>query len=90
MNQPLPGPRPVPGPVPGPRPAAPPDESAHTVDPDKIRRQVTELLEQADDIAASVGDDADGEALAQLARQAHLLEKAHGVLTDALEKVDRA
>ncbi|ORM31908.1 hypothetical protein BFL43_17025 [Williamsia sp. 1135] len=60
------------------------------MDPDEIRRQVSELLEQADDIAASVGDTADSEALAQLARQAHLLEKAHGVLTDALEKVDRA
>jgi ElaB/YqjD/DUF883 family membrane-anchored ribosome-binding protein len=86
MNQPLPGPRPVPGP----RPAASPDEPAHTVDPDEIRRQVSELLEQADDIAAAVGDAADSEALAQLARQAQLLEKAHGVLTDALEKVDRA
>jgi ElaB/YqjD/DUF883 family membrane-anchored ribosome-binding protein len=60
------------------------------VDPDEIRRQVSELLEQADDIAAAVGDTADSEALARLARQAHLLEKAHAVLTDALEKVDRA
>lgn len=90
MNQPLPGPRPVPGPVPGPRPGAESIESAHTVDPDEVRRRVSELLEQADDVAAAVGDVADRDALAQLARQAQLLEKAHEVLTDALEKVDRA
>lgn len=87
MNQPLPGPRPVPGPVPGPRP--PTAEPAYAVDPDEIRRQVADLLEQADEVAATIGDTADSEALAQLARQAALLERAHTVLTDALEKVDR-
>jgi hypothetical protein len=30
-----------------------------------------------------------GESLIQLAKQAHLLEQAHTVITDALEKVDR-
>ncbi len=64
-------------------------EPAYAVDPDEIRRQVADLLEQADEIAATVGDAADGEALAQLARQAALLEQAHTLLTDALEKVDR-
>jgi hypothetical protein len=48
---------------------------------------VADLLEQADQVAA--GDDAEGMGLNQLARQAELLDRAHTVLTEALEKVDR-
>jgi hypothetical protein len=59
------------------------------VDPDEVRRNVADLLEQADEVAAAIGESADGAALAQLARQAELLSQAHAVLTDALEKVDR-
>lgn len=99
MNQPHPGPTPTPGPrpVPGPRPAPGQgpnaadldNPSANAVDPDEIRRQVAELLDQADEVAADVDQPADSESLAQLARQAALLEQAHTLLTDALEKVDR-
>lgn len=96
MNQPHPGPTPTPGPrpVPGPRPTAGQglnldNPSADAVDPDEIRRQVAELLDQADEVAAAVDQSADSESLAQLARQAALLEQAHALLTDALEKVDR-
>jgi hypothetical protein len=62
-------------------------EPAYAVDPDEIRRRVADLLEQADTVAFA-GDDG-GVALHQLARQAELLEQAHTVLTEALEKVDR-
>ena len=78
---PTPGPRPTPGPIPAGAPAA-------AVDPDAIRRDVAALLEQADNVAAS-DESTGGEALVQLAKQAHLLEQAHTVITDALEKVDR-
>ncbi|PXW34163.1 UNVERIFIED_CONTAM: hypothetical protein DES50_102792 [Williamsia faeni] len=103
MNQPLPGPRPTPGPTPGPRPTPGPVPGAvaptAAVDPDSIRREVAALLEQADNVAVTgndtVGDEragdvvTGGESLIQLAKQAHLLEQAHTVITDALEKVDR-
>jgi hypothetical protein len=84
MNHPLPGP--TPGPRPGPRPEATPVEPAHAVDPDEIRQRVADLLEQADDVASADGQ---GLGLQQLARQAELLDRAHTVLTEALEKVDR-
>lgn len=91
MNQPLPGPRPTPGPTPGPRPTPGPIPApvapAAAVDPDTLRRDVAALLEQADGVTAD--ESAGGEALVQLAKQAHLLEQAHTVITDALEKVDR-
>jgi hypothetical protein len=61
-------------------------EPAYAVDPDEIRRRVADLLEQADEVTTA-GED--GVALHQLARQAELLEQAHTVLTEALEKVDR-
>lgn len=85
MNHPRPGP--IPGPRPGPRPGPAPVESASNVDLGEIRERVTDLLEQADQVAA--GDDAEGMGLNQLARQAELLDRAHTVLTEALEKVDR-
>lgn len=95
---PVPGP-PRPGPNMMPRTAGPaasttPDPStAHDdppaaepdTEPGAVTDAVVDLLRQVDEVRQSTGDTFDLDALA---RQTELLERAHEVLTSALEDVD--
>ncbi|GAA4407673.1 hypothetical protein [Tsukamurella soli] len=69
------------------------------VDPAQIRAAVEDLLHGVDEIQARGADTGPGAddgaangtgALAALGRQSALLEQAHRVLVDALDRVDRA
>ena len=100
---PTPGPRPTPGPVPGavvPTAAVDPDSIRREVA--ALLEQADNVAVTGADMTGNdmtgnntVGDEnagdgvTGGESLIQLAKQAHLLEQAHTVITDALEKVDR-
>ncbi|MCX2964365.1 hypothetical protein VX037_13090 [Gordonia sp. Z-3] len=61
------------------------DETSETRDPASVTGAVGAILEQVDEIRRATGDRFD---LAALGQQADLLERAHDVLTTALEDVD--
>lgn len=65
----------------------PAGEEIAAVDTAELTRMVAELVEQVDAISASVGGEVDA---ARLTQQADLFERAHDVLTQALERLDRA
>ena len=81
----MPGSRPTPG-------AAVPDASG--VDPAELTAQIGEITDRIDEtIADASGDPDDTEALgahiAALDATADLVDRAHGLLTDALDRLDR-
>ena len=89
MNQPMPGPRPGP-------PTAPAGSERAAIDPTQIRRDVHEFTAQVDEVRRAAQDRHDlaedtesGIDLTTLDAQAELLERAHDVLTVALEQLDR-
>ncbi|NDZ94558.1 hypothetical protein G3I13_07790 [Streptomyces sp. SID6673] len=61
------------------------DETPVAVDPDTVTDTVAQLLVEVDSVRQAAGEAFD---LAALARQTELLERAHDVLTTALEDVD--
>lgn len=61
------------------------DDTAETRDPASVTDAVGAILEKVDAIRQATGDRFD---LAALGQQADLLERAHDVLTTALEDVD--
>ncbi len=61
------------------------DSTIGESDPGTVTDAVVELLRQVDEVRQSTGDTFDLDALA---RQTELLERAHEVLTSALEDVD--
>ncbi|WP_245556890.1 hypothetical protein [Jongsikchunia kroppenstedtii] len=76
--------------TPGDLASSAPGQQSLAVDGDEVQSTVAELLEQVDALDASgVDTDDSGEQLAALARQAELLERAHTVLTETLDKIDR-
>ncbi|MEE3853491.1 hypothetical protein VZC37_24365 [Gordonia sp. LSe1-13] len=81
---PRPGPHMMPGAI-GTSGTQDADEPGSDVDPASVTRSVSDLLEQVDDIRQTTGGSFD---LAALGRQTELLERAHEVLTAALDDVD--
>lgn len=61
-----------------------------SIDADEVQSAVAELLERVDELVVTESNaDDDMQLLAPLARQAELLEQAHTVLTETLDKIDR-
>jgi septal ring factor EnvC (AmiA/AmiB activator) len=68
--------------------------SGADVDPVELASQIAEITERIDEIAAQRGADADdtdavGAHIAALDATADLVDRAHGLLTDALDRLDR-
>lgn len=76
--------------TPGDLASSSPGQQSLAVDADEVQSTVAELLEQVDALdAGGVETDDNAEQSAALARQAELLERAHTVLTETLDKIDR-
>lgn len=58
-----------------------------TVDPDRIHAEVDGLLARLDSVGSGAEDDGSGHG--RIPGQAHILERAHDVLVQALATVDK-
>ncbi|GAA2071513.1 hypothetical protein [Williamsia deligens] len=85
---------PSPAQMPGSRPVPGADVSgADAVEPAEVTAQIREITDQIDaivgDRSQDLDDDADGTDIAALEATADLVDRAHGVLTSALDRLDR-